>query len=153
MNTGSLWFQDIAKHLSAHRDALGPKEARKHKLGLLLRVARRIDAFSPDCSECQAFQPEVTGLSEGLKHAPLTREKRRKHVQGIQRVVSHLGKRHKLTSEGHHTGLGMVFGTAFGVAMGSAFDNVGTGIALGIAIGLALGAGLDAKASKEGTVI
>ena len=153
MNVGSDWFDDIAKSLNAHRDALGREEARRHKLGMLLRVARRIDEFSADCSECHALQPEVTTLSEALKRAPLTKEKRRKHVKAIQRIVGHLRKKHRLTYEGQHVGLGMSLGAGIGVAIGAGLDNVAIGLPIGVGIGLALGAGMDAKARKEGKVI
>ena len=66
MEPGSDWYNRIAKEISQYQYSLNQKEAKKYKLNLLLRVAGRVDSFSPTCGECQAFQSEITGLVQEI---------------------------------------------------------------------------------------
>lgn len=148
------WYENTEKAITSYQSGLTPKEVKKYKLDLLLRVARRIADFSDECGQCQVFQPDITQLVQEL--GTLSRrpkDARRAYSKKMKLVISHLQKNHKLITEGHYRNLGMAIGSGVGVALGVAFDTVGGGTGIGAGIGMAVGASLDAKAKKEGRVI
>ena len=156
MEAHSDWYSHTAKEINLHQDTRGKKEAKKYKLDLLLRIARRVDGFSSYCGECQAFKGEISGLITelgNLVQLPDNKEKRKSYSKTINNMVKHLQKTHKLVSEGYYIGIGMAIGVGIGAALGAALGNPGVGPALGIGIGLAIGSYLDRKAKKEGRVI
>ena len=154
MEAHSDWYNHIVKEISLYKDRLSEKEYKKYKLDLLLRLAKRVAVFSSDCRECQAFQGEVTKLTEDLGYlVQMSKEKRKSYFKAINNVIKHLRKYHKLISEEENRGHWIAIGAAIGVAIGASLDNVGVGIAIGIGIGIAIGSYLDAKAKKEGKVI
>jgi hypothetical protein len=155
MEVHNRWYDDIAKIINSYQDSLTKKEQKKYKLDLLLRVARRIADFSPECGQCQLFQQEITTLTQDLGNLIQMPDKarRKSYLKTINHVVKHLQSQHKLVTQGHHVGLWVAIGTAIGVALGAGMENVGAGIPIGTAIGVAVGMALDAKAKKEDKVI
>lgn len=133
------------------------KESKKYKLDLLLRIARRVDDFSPECGNCQLFQQEITKLVQDLGfmlQAPNpNKEGRKRYSRAINNIVKHLQKEHHLVSDGQNMGIWMAIGVGIGTALGAALKNPAIGTALGVAIGLAVGSYMDKKAKKEGKVI
>jgi len=159
MEVGSLRYNRIATEINQYQTTLSKKDAKKYKLDLLLRIAKRIDDFSHTCGECQAFQQEITGLTQQLSllvQMP-SKESLKGHSKAINGMVSHLKKVHKLVDKGHYLGMGigigMAVGAGLGAALGTALGNPAIGTPIGIAIGLAIGTYLDKKAKEEGKVI
>lgn len=159
MEVGSQWYNRIAAEITQYEYTLGQKEAKRYKLDLLKRVAKRVDDFSHTCGECQTFQSEITRLVQEmslLTQMP-NKEGVKSHTKAINNIVSHLKKVHKLVEKGHYMGMGIgigwLIGAAIGGALGAAFDNPGIGTAIGIALGIAVGYYLDKKAKEEGRVI
>ena len=154
METRSDWYKRATSEVSPYKDTLSKRERKKYKLDLLMRVAARIDEFSAYCGECQAFQPEITGLTENLGNLIQipNREERKNHLKLIGNIVKHLQKQHKLVTEGYYMGIGITIGVGIGTALAAALDS-GIGTAVGIAIGIAIGNYLDRKAKREGKVI
>ena len=159
MEVGSQWYNRIATEISQYQITLSKKDAKKYKLDLLLRIARRVDDFSSYCGECQAFQQEITGLTQQLSllvQMP-SKESLKSHSKAINGMVSHLKKVHKLVDKGHYLGMGigigMAVGAGLGAALGTALGNTAIGTPIGIAIGLAIGTYLDKKAKEEGRTI
>ena len=108
------------------------------------------------CGECESFREEITGLIGelgNLVQLPDAKERRKKYNKSIDNMVKHLQKVHKLVSESHYKGIGMLIGGGISTALGAALDKAAIGPALGIGIGLAIGAYLDKKAREEGKVI
>jgi len=154
----SVWYDKIAKEINLHKDSLSKKDAKKYKLDLLLRVARRVDDFYSYCGECQLFQPEITTLVQGLSNLaqmpqPAAKEGRRSYNKTLDNIVKHLRKQHKLVTQGYYRGIGMMIGAVISSAIGAALGNPGIGAGVGIGLGLAIGSYLDKKAEKEGRVI
>ena len=50
------WYIDIVKEIGRHKDKFSKRDYKKYKLGLLLRMAKRVANFSAYCVECQNFQ-------------------------------------------------------------------------------------------------
>ena len=155
MGVHNGWYEKITGEIALHRQNLSKREAKKYKLDLLLRVARRVADFSPECGHCQLFQPEITTLTQDLGNLIQMPDKagRKRYRKKITHMVKHLQSEHKLITQGHHVGLWISIGTAIGVAIGAGMGNVGGGIPIGLAIGTAVGIALDAKAKKEDRVI
>jgi len=158
MEVHSDWYNRIVKEINLYKDSLSKKDAKKYKLDLLLRVARRVDDFFSLCGQCQLLQPEITKITGELgyltqmpKQAP--REARKSYHKTLNNIIKHLKKHHKLVTEGYYKGIWMAIGPAISVAIGAALGNPGIGIGIGVAIGLAVGSYLDKKAEKEGRVI
>ena len=154
----SVWYDKIVKEINLHKDSLSQKDAKKYKLDLLLRVARRVDDFYSYCGECQLFQPEITKLTQDLSNLaqmpqPAAKEGRRNYNKTLDNIVKHLRKQHKLVTQGYYRGIGMMIGAVVSSAIGAALGNPGIGAAVGIGVGLAIGSYLDKKAEKEGRVI
>ena len=155
MEAHSRWYENVAREIKTYQDTLNKKEAKKLKLDLLLRVARRVDEFSGYCGECQTLKQEITMLVAelgNLIHLP-SKEAHRKHTRAINGMVKHLQKGHKLVTEGHNIGIWIGIGMAIGAGLGVALGNPAIGPAIGIAIGVAVGSYLDKKAKQEGKVI
>lgn len=159
MEVGSNWYNRIAGEISQYQYTLNEKDAKKYKLDLLLRVAKRVDDFSPSCGECQTFQAEVTRLVQELSllvQMP-SKEGLKSHTKAVNSVVGHLKKVHKLVDKGHYLGIGigigMAVGAALGGALGAALDNPGIGTGVGVALGVVIGKYLDKRAKEEGRVI
>ncbi len=148
------WYENTEKAIVSYQSGLTPKEVKKYKLDLLLRVARRVADFSDECGQCQVFQPDITQLVQEL--GTLSRrpkDARRAYSKKMNLVIKHLQKNHKLVTEGHYRNLGMALGSGWGVGIGVAFDIIGIGIGGGTSLGMVVGTALDAKAKKEGRVI
>ena len=155
MEVHNAWYDKIAGEIALHQQNLSKKEAKKYKLDLLLRVAKRVADFSPECGGCQLSQQEITTLTQDLGNLLQMPDKggRRRYLKKINRIVKHLQSEHKLVTRGQNVGLWIAIGSGIGVALGAGMDNVGGGIPIGIAIGTAIGIALDAKAKKEDRVI
>ena len=155
MEAHSKWYDGIVKEINLHKDILGQKDAKKYKLDLLLRVAKRVDSFSSQCGQCQMSQQDITQLTQDLGYIAQTanKETRKGYFKKINTIIKHLQKQHKLVTEGHYIGIGLAIGAGIGVVLGAALGNPGIGPALGMALGLAIGSYLDKKAKKEGRVI
>ena len=158
MEAHSGWYNRIVKEINLHKDSLSKKDAKKYKLDLLLRVARRVDDISSYCGQCQLFQPEITKLAQDLGYMAqmpkqMSKKAGKSYLKTLNTIIKHLQKQHKLINEGHYQGIGMTIGLAIAAAIGAALDNPSIGVAIGIATGLAIGNYLDKKAEKEGRVI
>lgn len=155
MGIHNAWHDKISNEINFHRDNLSKKEAKKYKLDLLLRVARRVADFSAECGHCQLFQQEITTLTQDLGNLVQMPDKegRKRYHKKIKNMVKHLQSEHKLITQGHYVGLWISLGTAIGVAIGAGMGNVGGGIPIGLALGTGIGIALDAKAKREDRVI
>ena len=155
MEIQSEWYNRIDKEISQHQTSLDKKKAKKYKLDLLLRIAKRVDDFSTICGECQMLQPDIAELTRELSlliQMP-NKESQKNYFKTIGKITKHLQKQHKLVTPGQYLGMWSAIGTAIGVAIGAALGNTSAGMATGVGIGLAVGSYLDKKAKNEGKII
>jgi len=154
MEVRSEWYNRIDKEISQHQDNLGKKEAKKYKLDMLLRIAKRVDYFSTICGECQMYQPDIARLTQDLGDiVNISKEARQGYFKTIGKITKHLQKRHKLVTPGQYMGMWIAISMGIGAGIGAALGNPSIGPGIGIAIGVAIGSYLDKKAKKEGKVI
>lgn len=160
MESPGDWYDGVVGQVGRYKAILSQKDYRKHRLDLLVRVAKRAASFSPTCGECQNSQQEITMLAKDLGfllHSP--KENRKSRAKVLKIIVKHLQKHHKLATEGQNRSMGMMIGVGIGAGIGAgvsaAFDTSYNGIAvvLGLFIGGGIGRVLDAKAKREGRLI
>ena len=156
------WYDGIVDSINSYKDKFGAKAYKKNKLELLLRVSRRVDGFSNDCSECRQNREGISKLVKSLGDpARSTKEERKKHSKTVNTIIEHLKKHHKLVIERQYIGIlvsmGLALGISFGVAFGKAFGDVNDGLIFGMVagmmIGVIIGTNLDARAKKNGRTI
>ncbi len=155
MEVHSDWYNRAVREIGSHKDTLSPKDYKKYKLDLLLRIARRVEEFSYICGQCQLSQQEITGLAKELSlliQIP-NRENSKSYFKAINDIVKHLQKEHKLVKAGQNKGKWIGISLGISTALGIVLDNVGGGVAIGVAIGIAIGSYMDKKAKEEGRVI
>jgi gamma-glutamylcyclotransferase (GGCT)/AIG2-like uncharacterized protein YtfP len=148
------WLEETNEKIAKHKKSFTKAESRKYKLDFLKRVAKRADEFSSLCGECYQYKGEITNLLNNLEGliqlSPMaTKDYRSK----INKIVSHLRKKHKLIPAGTYTAIGNGLGVALGASIGTATGNIGAGVGIGAGIGVAIGAALEAKAKKDGKTI
>ena len=160
MEVYNNWYRGIVKEVTTYKDRLPKRDYKNYKLDLLLRIAKRVADYSPNCSECQNFQGELTKLAEDLGDLHSSKEKRKDYFKVIDTFTKHLQKSHKLITEGKNfktwTIIGFlvgsfVLGTIFRAAgMSMGFSN---GLIIGLILGGLIGIVLDTVAKKRGKVI
>lgn len=159
---GSAWFSRVAAEIEQHRYALSPKDFKRYRLDLLMRVARRVDEFAQVCGECQSHREEIMRLLRELAlllqvPGKGNRGALKQYTVAVKTLVEHLKKVHKLVDRHYYMGIGTSIGTGIGAALGGALNQItgyaGFGTVIGILLGLAAGWYLDRKAEREGRVI
>jgi thiamine pyrophosphate-dependent acetolactate synthase large subunit-like protein len=157
MEAHSDWYNRTTKEIGSRKDMLSPKDAKKYKLDLLLRIVGRVEEFTSMCGECQLSQQEITTLSQDLGYLlqmpKPNKEARKRYFKAIDNIVKHLQKEHKLVTEGQNKGKWILAGMAISAAIGAVLDQPGIGTVIGFAIGIAIGSYMDKKAKEEGRVI
>lgn len=160
MEVHNDWYRGIVKEVTLYKDRLSKRDYKKYKLDLLLRIAKRVAGYSPDCGECQNFRGEITKLTEDLGDLHSSKEKLKGYFKVIEIFTKHLQKSHKLITEGKNTKTWVVIGVIFGgVVLGTLLRAAGismgfsNGLLIGLIIGGAIGITLDSIAKKRGKVI
>jgi hypothetical protein len=148
------WLEETSKKIAAYKKTFPKAEARKYKLDYLDRIAKRVNELSSMCGECYQSKGEITTLLNNLEGliqlSPMaTKEYRKK----MNKIVSHLRKKHKLIPAGTYTAIGNGLGVSLGVSLGAVMGNIGVGIGIGAGIGVAIGVAMEAKAKKDGKII
>ena len=101
---------------------------------------------------------------DGLKLKASTGNRKKYYKQKFTEFTTFLKEEFSFITEGHYSGLGMVFGMMFGTALGLTFgsgfmDGAGIGIGMsigtgsGMVIGMMIGASKDAEAKLQGRVL
>jgi len=149
------WYRTIETGVESLKARIGAPDARDYHLDRFLKMARRVDEFAPTCPKCRLFQPEIDKMLRDLAaNAPqILKEQKRTFLGGMEAILSHLHKGHKLISEGQNLAIWLSIGTAMGLALGGAFQNPAIGIPIGVGLSIAIGSVLDAQAQKEDKVI
>ncbi len=160
MEVHNDWYRGIVKEVTLYKDRLSKRDYKKYKLDLLLRIAKRVAGYSPDCGECQNFRGEITKLTEDLDDLHSSKEKRKGYFKVIEIFTKHLQKSHKLITEGKNIKTWMIIGLLIGgFVLGTIFRAAGmsmgfsNGLLIGLIFGGAIGIVLDAMAKKRGKVI
>ncbi|WP_066186057.1 MULTISPECIES: hypothetical protein [Gracilibacillus] len=143
--------QELMAILENIRSAADENLVTKLELDKCVRVIHRLDSFSAECEQCYQYVDELsdhlTLLNERIDQ--LTEEDIKIHKQKVNKITSHLMKRHQLVTKGYYTGVYMSIGIALGVSFGAVYDNLAIGIPIGVAMGVAIGASMEASAKQK----
>ena len=159
MEVHNDWYRGIVKEITLFKDKLSKRDYNKYKLDLLLRIAKRVADYSPNCGECQNFKEEITKLTEDLGDFHSSKEKRKGYFKVIEIFTKHLQKSHKLIAEGKNISTWGVIGFIVGIVLGSLFRASGmsmgfsNGVIIGLIFGGVIGIALEIIAKKRGRVI
>ncbi len=154
MEAQSPWFDNISKEITSIKNKLAKEEIRKYKPNTLIRVARKVDKFSPTCRTCQRYQGDIKKLAAYLKDLPgLSADDDKDYFKKGNIIGDHLQAQHKLIMEGRNFGWGAVAGAAIGGLTGWAADYLIIALPLGLALGCLGGWLWESKARKDGKTI
>ncbi len=147
-------FPQLIGRIASYQSSLSPKDGKKYRLALFLRIVKRVAEFAPDCEECRTSETQFRQLADYLAQAPVPKFWRRAYLGGIDRRLRHLRRRHRLAMKGENTSFWIGVGIALGLALGTLFDtHAAYGAGIGLLVGAAVGVTLDARARRHGRVI
>jgi hypothetical protein len=161
------WCETIEARTRLCRERLSPKEQRLFRLEILPRLARRVDSFSDECSQCQQLKGELSHISQLLTcQSGLNHGERRQYVDVMTQVTRHLNRKHKLVGEWHYVKRFVSVAVALGLGLvGLGYLLLSLGVTLivftialpalfgRIVFSYLIGLFMDRRAKKRGRVI
>jgi hypothetical protein len=167
MDNSDEWTKKVTSEISEVEDNISPSERRYYRLPLLLRSARRVAAFYPECEVCQNLQIQIIDLSANLADLPqMNGRSIKKYLSIVKTINRHLRRRHGLVEARHYIKLygliGLTFGSLFVVLSLILLDFGITLLALNATVfvlisrvitGCTIGFILDRRAKKQNRVI
>ena len=169
MNVASDWYDGVVKKVNGLKDSLSPMDSGWAKfvsntsatrLDPLLSAAKRIEQFSPDCTQCQIFRDDIDTM---MKNAPDAVQQGDKALVGsflnnvdqiMNKMTRHFQKEHRLVRAWNYTSLFWIVGWIIGMACKYVFrDHFYWWPFLGMGVGAAIGAFLDYRVKKEDRIL
>jgi hypothetical protein len=103
--------------MSTVEDSISPSARKRYRLPLFLRMARRVNAFSPECGVCQDLQGRIISLGADLTRTPqMTRKNLRNYLSIIKIITRHLKQTHGLKEERQYVKRFLILGSAAGLS-------------------------------------
>ena len=138
-----------------------------YRLPLLLRLARQVATFSPECEICSSLQVQIAQLDANLqKQSLMTRQSLKDYFDVMKSITRHLKRSHGLVEERHYVKRYVFISFTLGillVLLGLILLNFGiTLLALNVtlaalitrvAFSYTIGYFLDRRARKRGRVL
>ena len=118
VNNGDDWAGKVASEISKAEKHISPSDQRRYRLPLLLRSARRVAAFSPECEVCQSLQGQIINLSVDLADLPrMTGQSFRDYLEVVKSITRHLKRTHGLVEERQYVKRYVLIGLTFGLSL------------------------------------
>ena len=115
MDNSDEWTRKVTSEISKAEENISPSERRYYQLPLLLRSARRVAAFSPECKVCQSLQIQIIDLSTNLADLPqMTGRSFKNYLDIVKTITRHLKRRHGLVEARQHIKRYSLIGLTFG---------------------------------------
>lgn len=109
---------EIAGKINTVEDSISPSDRKLYRLPLLLRIARRVIAFSPECEVCQSLQDRIISLGADLTRTPqMTRKNFKNYLGVIKSIVKHLKRTHGLAEEKQYVKRFLLIGLVAGLSL------------------------------------
>ena len=167
MDNGCDWARIVASEVRKAEAHISPADQQHYRLPLLLRLARQVAGFSPECEICRSLQSQIIELSVNLAEPPrMTNQGLRNRLDIVKGIAKHLKRRHGLVEERHYVKRYVSIALSLGIALvllGLILLNFGiTLLALNITLtalvtrvmfGCMIGYFLDRRARKRGRVL
>ena len=167
MDNSNDWTRKVVGEISKAEEHISPSDQQHYRLPLLLRLARRVAAFSPECEVCQSLQSQIIILGVDSAYLPrMTRQSFRNYLAVVKGITKHLKRTHGLVEEKQYVKRYVLIGFTFGISLvllGLILLSFGiTLLALNITLtalitrvlfSYMLGYFLDKRARKQGRVL
>jgi hypothetical protein len=167
MDNSDEWTGKVTIEISKVEENISPSERRHYRLPLLLRSARRVAAFYPECEVCQSLQIQINDLSANLADLPRMNDRSFKNYLYIVKTINkHLKRRHGLVETRQYVKCYSLISLTFGsllVVLSLILLSFGiTLLALNVTVfalisrvifGCTIGFILDRRAKKQNRVI
>ena len=154
------WFRGVAEEITSRKDRMSKRDGVKYKLDLLLRISKRVDVFSVNCTKCQSIKGEITKLTKDFSDTLSSKNKRSGYLYAVDVFTKHLQISHKLISQQRNLMIWSLIGAVVGSIIGGTVKEVlgvsmaiSSGLIIGGIIGGAIGFLLDERAKSKGRVI
>lgn len=118
MDNSGDWTIRVASKISKAEEHISPSDQRHYRLPLLLRSARRVAAFSPECEVCQSLQSQIINLGANLADLPrMTHQSFRNYLDVVKSIAKHLKRTHGLVEERQYVKRYVFIGFTFGISL------------------------------------
>jgi len=139
VDTCDDWAVEVSGRIRQAEKRVSPSDRRRYRLPLLLRLIRRVAAYSTECDVCRDLQRQIEALGANLDGAPrMTRRGLRDHLSVIKGITKHLKRSHGLAEERQYVRRYVLVGLTFGlslIALGLVLVNLGlTVLALNVTL-------------------
>ena len=167
MDNSDDWIREITTEISKAEEHISPSDQRRYQLPLLLRMARRVAAFSPKCEVCQSLQSQITNLGVNSVYLPrMTGQSLRNYLDVVKGITKHLKRTHGLVEERQYVKryvfIGLTLGIllvllglillSFGITL-LALNITFTALITRVVFSYMVGYFLDRRARKQGRVL
>jgi len=148
-------------------EGISISDQKRYRLPRLLRLARQVASFAPECEICQSLQVQITQLGASPENRyPMTRHSVRDYLGVIKNITRHLKRSHGLVEERHYVKRCVLISLTFGillVLLGIILLNFGiallalnitlTALIVRVMFSYTIGYFLDRRARKLGKVL
>ena len=113
------WYKSIVKETNLLRGKMPEGEYNDYGLDLLLRIAKRVEDFSPQCEECSSEKEQISNILAGISNWPsITKEQKKNYIQTLRIISDHLKNQHNLTQKGWPLWISIIIGGLLGALPG-----------------------------------
>ena len=89
-----------------------------YRLPLLMRLARQVAAFSPECEICRSLQVQIARLGANLPNQPpMTHQSLRDYLDVIKNITRHLKHSHGMVKEKYYVKRYVLISFTFGILL------------------------------------
>ncbi len=159
-----VWSKKIKTEINIQINDIYKRDYKFYKIDRLERMAEKIDEFSDDCKQCNAFKTDIEDISKKLStYLAGSPSLRSEYEKRNEKIVKHLQKNHNLSYKEYYTSsysfIGIISGSAFfGAVMWFINPNfivptILMGFTIGIIIGRIMGKKKDKKQEKNGLIL
>ncbi len=140
----SLYYK-VNQNIKEAKEKIHKKDYKFFQVELLLSLAKLTQKFSRECKHCEANKKELEDVSKNISNEIDTISGRQKYTNRIDKITSHLRKKHKIYYRGYflsvYSLLGILGGSLAGVlvVLPISVHIIKFGALVGFAVGLIIG--------------
>lgn len=117
----SIWYKKIEKSIVEETEKLYKNDFKFYQVDTFLKIAKKTDQFSGQCSTCKGFKSEQEELAENLfEYLKGDVKSRRNYEKKLDIMNSHLRKEHNIRPKQFYISLYSFLGVVGGLALGAA---------------------------------
>ena len=118
MDNSNDWKSKVTSEINKAEEHISPSEQPYYRLSVLLRLSRRVAAFSSECEVCQSLQSQINNLGVNLADLPrMTCQSTRNYMDVIKGITKHLKQTHGLVEERQYVKRYVFIGFTVGISL------------------------------------